>query len=83
MWEEKTYRYALVVVDGSLRYKDAEALTSKDIGEVSKAFEKMYARKLEWPHTLMVDPGKEFMGNVTKTYEKAPGNYTAKFGWES
>ena len=60
----KTYRYALVVIDIASRYKDAEALTSKDSGEVAKAFERIYARKLKWPKTLMVDPGREFMGNV-------------------
>ena len=66
----KTYRYALVVVDVASRYKDTEALTSKDSGEVAKAFERIYARKLQWPHTLMVDPGKEFMGNVTNLMNK-------------
>ena len=66
----RTYRYALVVIDVASRYKDAEALTSKDSGEVAKVFEKIYARKLEWPNALMVDPGKEFMGNVTKLMEK-------------
>ena len=34
----KTYRYALVVVDVASRYKDAEALTSKESHEISKAF---------------------------------------------
>ena len=62
----KTYRYALVVIDVATRYKDAEALTSKESQEVSKAFETIYKRKLRWPKTLIVDPGKEFMGYVTK-----------------
>ena len=62
----KTYRYALVVIDVATRYKDAEALTSKDSQEVAKAFESIYKRKLWWPKTLIVDPGKEFMGNLTK-----------------
>ena len=62
----KTYRYALVVIDVATRYKDAEALTSKESQEVSKAFEKIYSRKLKWPKRIMVDPGKEFMGYVTK-----------------
>ena len=66
----KTYRYALVVIDIASRYKDAEALTSKDSGEVATAFERIYARKLKWPKTLMVDPGKEFMGNVTHLMNK-------------
>ena len=66
----KTFRYALVVIDVASRYKDAEALTSKESHEVAKAFEKIYSRKLNWPKTLIVDPGKEFMGNVTKLMER-------------
>ena len=63
----KTYRYALVVIDVATRYKDAEALTSKESQEVANAFEKIYSRKkLRWPKTLIVDPGKEFMGSVTR-----------------
>ena len=62
----KTYKYALVVVDIASRYKDAEALTSKESQEISEAFEKIYSRRLKYPKTLMVDPGKEFMGEVTK-----------------
>ena len=71
----KTYRYALVVIDVATRYKDAEALTSKESQEVAKAFERIYSRKikrpsLNWPKTLIVDPGKEFMGYVTKLMER-------------
>ena len=66
----KTYRYALVVIDVASRYKDAEALTSKESQEVAKAFEKIYSRKLRGPNTLIVDPGKEFMGHVTKLMER-------------
>ena len=66
----KTYRYALVVIDVASRYKDAEALTSKERQEVAKAFERIYSRKLNWPKTLIVDPGKEFMGSVTKLMER-------------
>ena len=58
----KIYKYALVVIDIATRYKDAEALTSKESKEISRAFEKSYSRNLKWPETLMVDPGKEFMG---------------------
>ena len=68
--EKKTYRYALVVIDVATRYKDAEALTSKESQEVAKAFERIYSRKLDWPKTLIVDPGKEFMGYVTKLMER-------------
>ena len=62
----KTFRYALVVIDVATRYKDAEALTSKESQEVVKAFERIYSRKLKWPKRLIVDPGKEFMGHLTK-----------------
>ena len=68
--DRKTYLYALVVTDIASRYKDAEALTSKDSSGVAKDFEKIYSRKLKWPHTLIVDPGTEFMGVVTKIMKK-------------
>jgi len=66
----KTYRYALVVIDVATRYKDAEALTSKESQEVAKALEKIYSRKLKFPKTLIIDPGKEFMGSVTQLLER-------------
>ena len=61
-----TYRYALVVIDVASRYKDAEALSTKDSGEISKCFSKIYSRRLSWPGVLVVDSGREFMGNVTR-----------------
>ena len=65
----KTYLYALVVViDIASRYKDAEALTAKESSGIAKGFEKIYSRKLKWPHTLIVDP--EFMGDVTTIMKK-------------
>ena len=66
----KVYRYALVVIDVASRYKDAEALKTKDSGEISKCFAKIYSRRLSWPGVLMVDPGREFMGNVSTLMEK-------------
>ena len=69
-YRKKIYKYALVVVDIASRYKDAEALTTKESLEVAKAFEKIYSRKLKWPEILMVDPGKEFFGNVTTLMNK-------------
>ena len=62
----KVYRYALVVIDVASRYKDAEALRTKESGEISKCFSRIYSRRLSWPGVLMVDPGREFMGNVTR-----------------
>ena len=64
-FKRKTYRYALVVIDVTSRYKDAEALTSKESSEIAKCFSKIYSRKLSWPGVLIVDPGREFMGSVT------------------
>ena len=67
----KTYKYALTVVDIASRYKEAEPLTSKDSNEVARAFQAIYRRSpLTWPQMLQVDPGREFMGGVTKEMEK-------------
>jgi len=66
----KIYKYALTVVDIASRYKEAELLTSKDSAEVAKAFQAIYRRSpLTWPQMLQVDPGREFMGSVTKERE--------------
>ena len=62
---QKTYKYALLVVDVASRYAEAEALTSKDSNRVAKAFERIYSRRLKFPRTLIVDPGTEFIGDVT------------------
>ena len=61
----------MTVVNIASRYKEAEPLTSKDSGEVARAFQAIYRRSpLTWPSTLQVDPGREFMGGVTKEMEK-------------
>ena len=66
-----TYKYALTVVDVASRLKEAQPLTSKDSAEVAKAFQTFYTRgPLKWPQMLQVDPGREFMGAVTKQMEK-------------
>ena len=68
---KKNYKYALTVVDIASRYKEAEPLTSKNSDEVVKAFQSIYRRSpLTWPNMLQVDPGREFMGAVTKEMEK-------------
>ena len=67
----KIYKYALTVVDIASRYKEAEPLNSKNSDEVTKAFQSIYRRgPLTWPQMLQVDPGREFMGAVTKEMEK-------------
>ena len=64
---KKVHKYALTVVDVACRYKAAEALTSKDSEEVARGFAKIYRLgPLKWPQMLQVDPGREFMGAVTK-----------------
>ena len=68
---KKIYKYALTVVDIANRYKEAEPLTSKNSDEVAKAFQAIYKRgPLACPQMLQVDPGREFMGAVTKETEK-------------
>ena len=75
----KVYKYALTVVDVASRYKAAEPSTSKESDEVSKTFQKIYRRgPLKWPQLLQVDPGREFMGAVTKVMEN---NNTAIRRW--
>ena len=67
---KKIYKYALTVVDVASRYKAAEPLTSKESDEVSKAFQRIYKRgPLKWPQLLQVDPGRKFMGSVTKVMQ--------------
>ena len=66
----KTYKYALVLIDVASRYKDAEPLTSKNSSEVASAFGTIYSRKLQWPQKIIIDPGREFMGDVTSLFEK-------------
>ena len=63
---KKIFKYALTVVDVASRFKAAEPLTSKDSSEVSRAFRKIYKGPLKWPKILQVDPGREFMGEVTE-----------------
>ena len=57
-------------MDVASRYKAAELLTSKVSEEVASGFAKIYRRgPLKWPQLLQVDPGREFMGAVTKAME--------------
>ena len=66
----KLYKYALTVVHVASRYKAAEPLTSKESDEVAKAFQKIYRHgPLKWPQMLQVDPGREFMGAVSKAMD--------------
>ena len=60
----------MTVVDVASRYKAAEPLTSKESDEVSEAFQRICKKgPLKWLQLLQVDPGREFMGTVTKVME--------------
>ena len=64
--KNKTYKYALVVVDTSTKAGDAEPLTSKKPTDVLAAFKRIYKRQyLSTPTVrLETDPGAEFKGAV-------------------
>ena len=66
----KTYQYAVTLVDVGTRYIEEEPLTSKDSKEVVKAIEKTFSRHLKYPKLLQVDPGREFMGALTQLVQK-------------
>ena len=60
------------------RYKAAEPLASKESDEVSRGFAKIYRHgPLKWPKLLQVDPGREFMGAVTKAMETTKLQFAA------
>ena len=73
-FKRKTYKYALTVIDIASRYKDAEALTTKNSEEVAAAFQKIYSRKLKYPKILQVDSGTEFKADLTKLMTKHSTN---------
>ena len=67
----KVFKYTLTVADVGSHYKEAETLTSKNSNEVAQAFQKVYKRgPLKLPEMLQVDPGRKFMGAVSKEMEK-------------
>ena len=62
----RTYKYALTVVDVASRFKEAEPLSTKEAKEVAGALSRIYKRgPLKWPKLLQVDPGPEFMSEVS------------------
>ena len=63
----KVFKYALTVADVASHYKEVKPLTSKNSDEVAQAFQKIYKHgPLKWPQMPQVDPGREFMGTVTR-----------------
>ena len=70
-FKNKTYKYALNIVDVASRYKGSYQLTSKYAKEVAQAFQWIYENtSLNYPKPLIVDDGKEFYGDTTKLMEK-------------
>ena len=70
-FKNKTYKYALNIVDVASRYKRSYQLTSKYAKEVAQAFQWIYENTpLTYPKTLIVDDGKEFYRDTTKLMEK-------------
>ena len=70
-FKEKTYKYALNIVDVASRYKGSYQLTTKNSKEVVQAFQWIYENTPStYPKTLIVDDGKEFYGDTTKLMEK-------------
>ena len=58
------------MIDVASRYKDAEAIRTKESSEIARCFTKIYSRRLGWPGVLVVDPGREFMSSVTRLMEQ-------------
>ena len=69
--QRTVFKYALTVEDVASRFKPTPPLTSKDSTEISRAFQTIYeCLLLRWPNVLQVDPGHEFMGEVTRETAK-------------
>ena len=70
-FKNKTYKYALNIVDVASRYKGLYQLTTKNSKEVAQAFQWIFENTpLTYPKTLIVDDGNEFYRGVTKLMEK-------------
>ena len=70
-FKNKTYKYALNIVDVASRYKGSYQLNTKNAKEVAQALQWIYENTpLNYPKTLIVDDGKEFYRDTTKLMEK-------------
>ena len=70
-FKNKTYKYALNIVDVASRYKGSYQLNTKNAKEVAQALQWIYENTpLNYPKTLIVDDGKEFYRDITKLMEK-------------
>ena len=67
----RTYKYALTLVDVASHYKEAEPLATKEAKDVADALSRIYkCGPLKWPRLLQVDPGHEFMSEVSRLLAK-------------
>lgn len=68
---DQGFRYILALVDAGTRYKAARALRTKAAKEVAAALADIYGGSgpLRPPVRIMVDAGKEFLGETTKMLE--------------
>ena len=65
------YKFILSGIDIASRFKVARPLFTKKASEVAKMIEDIYkVGDLKWPETVMIDAGTEFMGGVTKLFQK-------------
>ena len=67
-FRKKTYKYALNMVDVASRYKGSYQLATTNSKEVAQAFQWIYENTpLTYPRTLIIDDGKEFYRDMTKS----------------
>ena len=68
----KTYKYALTIVDVASRYKDVEPLTTKTAADVKQTLTKIYLAgisypnltQVTYPYLMQVDQGRELKGVI-------------------
>ena len=69
--KQKTYKYALNIMDVASWYKGFYQLVTKNSKEVAQVFQWIYENiPLTYPKTLIIDDGKEFYGDMAKLMEK-------------
>ena len=65
------YKYILAGIDVASRFKVTRPLRTKKASEVAKLIEDIYkVGDFKWPETVMMDAGTEFLGEVTKLFQK-------------
>ena len=70
-FKQKTYKYALNIMDVASWYKGFYQLATKNSKEVAQVFQWIYENiPLTYPKTLIIDDGEEFYGDMAKLMEK-------------